>query len=301
MIWQNKATVRRANKETSIRPVTTLAFTVFLVALLAFLGATPVAASSRYLDVQGNANHNVSLVLLNLANEARSSAGLSTLSYDYGLQNEVEQRAAEISIYFEHAKPDGRSPFANCQVAYMGENIQVTPIQGSAQDQAQAIFDAFKASPTHWSNIMDPSWTVMAAGVWHAGSFDKDGESWPLAHVAQWFSDTPTGLSQSAGAGSAKRQVFVSNLPNISFNVEESRIVARLSGNTYGAMDGWSYSLTVANSSFSFISDNPAVVAIGQDGALIAQGDGSARIQVLDSLGQAIAYLDVTAQNGLVN
>jgi hypothetical protein len=66
-------------------------------------------------------------------------------------------------------------------------------------------------------------------------------------------------------------------------------------------MDGWSYRLTVANSSFSFISDNPAVVAIGQDGALIAQGNGNARIQVLDSLGQAIAYMDVTAQNGSVN
>jgi uncharacterized protein YkwD len=205
MSRQNKAAVRRVNKEALAHPVTTLVLTVFLAVLLAFLGETPVAASSRYLDVQGTANRNVSLALLNLVNEARSSAGLSTLSYDYGLQNEVEQRAAEISIYFEHAKPDGRSPFANCQAAYMGENIQVTPIKGSYQDEAQAIFDAFKASPTHWSNIMDPSWTVMAAGVWHAGSFDKAGESWPLAHVAQWFSDTPTGLSKAAGAGSSKR------------------------------------------------------------------------------------------------
>jgi len=103
--------------------------------------------------------------LLKAINQQRTANGLSTLSYSADLQAAADTRAKESVQNFSHIRPDGRGCETAVTVDYTvtGENlIQVT----SEFATASIMIDTWMNSPTHRNNILLPSFTQMAVGIY---------------------------------------------------------------------------------------------------------------------------------------
>ncbi len=98
-------------------------------------------------------------------NQVRSENGLAALKYSNDLQSIANLRAQESTISFGHTRPDG----SHCSTAVTvdwdvtGENlIQVT----STHATTDLMMETWMNSPTHRYNILHPSFTEMAVGIW---------------------------------------------------------------------------------------------------------------------------------------
>ncbi len=91
--------------------------------------------------------------------------GLSPLVYDYDLEATAMQRAMELSVYYDHKRPDG----SRCYTAYSmyssaGENI------AAGYTSAQAVFEAWRedddnnAGQGHRRNMLGSSFTAVGIG-----------------------------------------------------------------------------------------------------------------------------------------
>ena len=103
--------------------------------------------------------------LLKQINQKRTANGFSTLSYSADLQASADIRAKESIQNFSHLRPDGRGCETAVTVDYTvtGENlIQVT----SEFATADIMMDTWMNSPTHRNNILLPSFTKMAVGIY---------------------------------------------------------------------------------------------------------------------------------------
>lgn len=72
--------------------------------------------------------------------------GLSEFTYDYGIEAEAMQRAAEAAIIFAHTRPDGTS----CTTAYSGSGAGGENL-GTGQRSAEAIMTAWKEEDKPYS------------------------------------------------------------------------------------------------------------------------------------------------------
>lgn len=128
--------------------------------------------------------------LLALVNQARQEAGLKPVSLKAAMNPFVTVRAQEISSNFNHMKADGSSPFTGYPGTYMGENIQQNYARASVVDLATSVFNAFKASPSHWANILNPDWVYMGIGFYQAPVYtDGPYTGYAPAYICQWFSN----------------------------------------------------------------------------------------------------------------
>ena len=84
-----------------------------------------------------------------LINDARQANGLKPYTYRNDLAGAASVRANEITVLFDHTRPDG-SPFytVNSSIVY-GENL------ATGYSSAREVFDAWMASPSHRANILD--------------------------------------------------------------------------------------------------------------------------------------------------
>jgi uncharacterized protein YkwD len=136
---------------------------------LAFVIATPASPTSadQSLDSEETA-------FITLINNYRAQHGLLPLSIDWKLQPPADWMSGDMGekAYFSHTDSLGRDPWTRmCQVGgycyntYKGENI------AAGFTTAQAVFDAWKASPGHNANMLGPNFSVMGiARVYTPGS-----------------------------------------------------------------------------------------------------------------------------------
>ena len=105
--------------------------------------------------------------MLYLVNEAREEAGLKPL-YSVSILNEsAETRAEECAEYFGHSRTDStlfNTVLDSNGIPYgvAGENI------AAGSSTAEATFEQWKNSPSHWKNIMSESFTHIGVGVVYA-------------------------------------------------------------------------------------------------------------------------------------
>lgn len=106
--------------------------------------------------------------ILALVNQARAAAGSAALTWDENLEQVALLRAAEITVSFSHTRLNGKSCFTaanNLGVSYgyaVGENIYMGY---GTNPSAAAANAAWTKSPGHYSNMVNGSFTSMAAAV----------------------------------------------------------------------------------------------------------------------------------------
>lgn len=101
--------------------------------------------------------------IFQIVNKRRAEAGVSPLVYRNDLEAAADKRAKEISRYFSHTRPDGRSCFTAVSddgITYraVGENIAY------GYRTAASVMNGWMNSEGHRRNILSPDFTGMAVG-----------------------------------------------------------------------------------------------------------------------------------------
>ncbi len=104
--------------------------------------------------------------LFALTNKSRIEAGVEPLNFDPVLTEAASAKARDMAEkgYFSHIGPDGKKPWqwidrGRYQFVYMGENLAMD------FSTAEVVHLAFKKSPSHWKNIINPRYRDMGIGV----------------------------------------------------------------------------------------------------------------------------------------
>ena len=139
---------------------------VFLLVILAFFvcsgksfAADATISEDGYPEIGVSCTNNYDYakeVLLKVNNE-RSNVGVSSLKIDKELTEAAMQRAAEISILFEHERPNGETCFTVCDKAW-GENI------AAYQTTPTAVMNSWMNSEGHKANILKSDWKSIGIG-----------------------------------------------------------------------------------------------------------------------------------------
>ncbi len=114
-------------------------------------------AKDRKLAVAGLDCYGYAYQVLDLVNEQRVDAGLSALAMDTGLLDAAMQRAAELSVCFNHTRPNSTTCFTVSESA-KAENI------AAYQGIPAAVMDSWMNSSGHKANILNSSYTSIGIG-----------------------------------------------------------------------------------------------------------------------------------------
>ena len=122
--------------------------TLFVVAFLGIM-----------MSMTGFAQNNTEAEVIAKVNEIRVANGLNTLRYDASLEASADVRADELTVRFSHTRPDGSDWYtANPDLMY-GENL------ADGYNTADAVVNAWMASPEHKANILKPDFTPVAVST----------------------------------------------------------------------------------------------------------------------------------------
>lgn len=93
--------------------------------------------------------------MLSMVNNLRASKGVPALKWSKSLELAAIQRSAEISLFFDHARPDGSDCFTVpvSDLYFSGENI------AGGFNTSQQAFEGWKSSPGHYANMIRDSFT----------------------------------------------------------------------------------------------------------------------------------------------
>lgn len=108
--------------------------------------------------------------VLAIMNGIRAEQGLNPLTTTQELMNTAQMRAEELTVYYNHNRPDGSScftAFAQNGVSYRtaGENI------AAGQNNPQYVMDCWINSPGHRANILNPAFNHVGIGCCYANDY----------------------------------------------------------------------------------------------------------------------------------
>ena len=89
-------------------------------------------------------------------NDIRVANGLNALRYDASLEATAAVRANELNVRFSHTRPDGSDWYTVNPDLMYGENL------ADGYNTADAVVNAWMASPEHKANILKPDFTTVA-------------------------------------------------------------------------------------------------------------------------------------------
>ena len=119
--------------------------------VVAFLGVM--------MSTTGFAQSNTEAEVIAKVNEIRVANGLNTLRYDASLEASAAVRANELTVRFSHTRPDGSDWYTVNPDLMYGENL------ADGYNTADAVVNAWMASPEHKANILKSDFTTVAVST----------------------------------------------------------------------------------------------------------------------------------------
>ena len=122
--------------------------TLFVVAFLGIM-----------MSMTGFAQNNTEAEVIAKVNDIRVANGLNALRYDASLEATATVRANELNVRFSHTRPDGSDWYTVNPDLMYGENL------ADGYTTADAVVNAWMASPEHKANILKPDFTTVAVST----------------------------------------------------------------------------------------------------------------------------------------
>lgn len=119
-----------------------------------------VSAAAGCTTVSGTKYYSKAYEVLTKVNEQRASNGEPALAMDASLMEAAMLRAAEITIKFDHTRPNGEKCFTVSGLAY-GENIAY------GYSSSEDVMTAWMNSDGHRRNILDSDYTSIGVGCFY--------------------------------------------------------------------------------------------------------------------------------------
>ena len=251
-----------------------------------FLTSKVFATDTIDIRVKGSEEYTRAKEILDLVNKERNAVGLDSLRMDYNLQLSAMKRAAEISLDFEHTRPDGSSCNSINSNIY-GENIAYN-LKG-----AEDIMNLWMNSEGHRNNILYPNYKSIGIGCF------KNGD---IYYWVQDFSISETSY-ELIKTGS---QTMTYTIPTLNENLKlYGRKVTNSGSSSFmdvGNKGSYIYGIYNKNSSsvysvgtindFTFTSSNSNVIKIYSDGTFNAVGPGNATITIALKNNPSVKYTE---------
>ncbi len=174
-----------------MRKISKLLVAIAFVILL-FPAVKVYAADNK--EVSGKVRYDYAFKVLELVNKERSVAGVPTVEMDASLLESAMARSAEITVTFNHVRPNGENCFTINDKVF-GENI------AWGQRSASAVMSSWMSSQGHKSNILNKSYKSIGIGCFEFGN--------SLYWVQQFGYDKAEAVTEPA-SGSVKYQVALS-------------------------------------------------------------------------------------------
>ena len=281
-----------------MKAIRTASAVILSVVIMVCFGAVTAFASSTTLKVSGTYYYDKAQDMLVLVNAERASKGLGALTLDKELTAAAMQRAAEISVDFDHNRPDGRSCFTVSDKAG-GENIAA-----NWSLEAKMAFEQWKDSPGHYANMMEEGFKSIGIGVFYGEGFvfwvqlfswyDADKVEMSNAHTAV-TADVAVELGSSSlylGLDGTPMEYFESyNKSENTFTIEKGNSLAL---GIYRENPGWGYVVGSFDASgFSWTSSNTGAATVDSSGNVTAKSAGTAVITASSKTGSDRLTLNV--------
>lgn len=219
------------------------------------------------LEITGTENYTYANEILALVNQTRTQKGLPALKLDQKLLESAMERAAEISLYYGHTRPNGSDCFTIFnRGTRRSENI------AAGYNSPQAVMNAWNGSSGHYQNIVDPYVTSIGIGCFQ----DSKGN----LYWVQLFDNDPAVPSISENKQVNRIISIQKNLLHLQTNT--TRIFYDTELNQSIAMEIYHKNEEFNNteqkvllSNFNFESSNPSVATISDEGMITLKGLGS--------------------------
>ncbi len=151
-------------------------FALLLAANIVFAGSLTAGQTAQastgnpVVQISGTKNYSYAFDVLELVNEERAAAGLSPLSLDVNMTEQAMERAAQVTLYFEHEFPNGDALLSKLMNEYpsaygytAGENIALN------QSSPSAVMNSWMNSTGHKANILNSNFTTIGIGYFEGG------------------------------------------------------------------------------------------------------------------------------------
>lgn len=234
-------------------------------------GTEPDASENVSVQIEGIENYNYVNEILELVNQERAGKGLAALKLDESLLEMAMQRAAEISLYYSHTRPDGTPCFTiSNRGTRRSENIAVS------YQKPKSVMAAWLSSEGHYANIMDAEVTSIgigcfmdSEGTWNwVQFFDNEAASEPVISDSRKVSRTvvikKSALHLQAGGDET---------------IASTDLNKKISMDVYQLNEEWVNSKPkLLPSNFNYESSNPSAAQVSEDGIITIKGAGTAEI-----------------------
>lgn len=152
---------RRNERRSRIAGFVTAFVSVFVSALFAIVAVTGVPAQAAEAEDEA--------AFVTKINQLRAGLGLPTLAIDTELVAASRIWAIQLRSDGELSHASDLSVGVSSDWAKLGENVGVADT-----NQLNELFDAFVASPGHYANLVDPTFTHVGTAV----VYDSNGRMW---------------------------------------------------------------------------------------------------------------------------
>lgn len=241
------------------------------------------------MNTSGTYNYDSAKEIVKLVNEERAKINLSPLQIDDSLMESAMQRASEISIYWDHERPNGLSCFS-VNKKINGENI------GVGSSSTINIMNKWMNSPGHKAQIVKNTYNSIGVGC-----YNHNG----LTYWVQLFSKSNSNnTNTSAGKKDVSNTIQVAvgdkrvnpvirgfetnNILSIGETIAPTSVKNKNAGYT-------SAQTVIAFSDLTWKSSNTNVFTVDANGTVTAIGEGEAILTA--SIGDFTTTYNITVRN----
>ena len=228
------------------------------------------------LKIPGQFYYDYAYECLEYVNELRVSLGLNPVKMDSKYLDIAMQRAAEVSIFYSHERPNGEGPHtAYTDVfTYQGENIAIN------FSSPKSAFEGWKNSPGHYSTMINPIATSVGIGCFKNtnGTFCWS-QCFSNEHPMYFTEATKTGTETVEPTVIAQREKMILNFtfskdPHTLSKNKTTQIQVVNRNQTFATQQN------LNASSFTFSSSNKSVMTVSSSGLCTIKGNGTTTITV---------------------
>ncbi len=231
-----------------------------------------VTGSAASVTVDGTENYDFANDVLALVNQTRAEKGVAPLKFDESLLETAMQRAAELSLYYSHTRPDGSDCFTASSHAATrrSENIAI------GYNTPDKVMNGWINSPGHYANIMDAEVTSIGIGCF----INSEGTyNW-----VQFFDNGTTTEPSVSGEKQVTRKISIQKeklhlFTEVKQDFPSTEVNKEVKMDIYNLNEEFNDSKTkLPSSNFDFTCTGSAVSAVSEDGTITLGKSGYAKV-----------------------
>lgn len=258
-----------------------LLLVTFTFAILLFANKT-LATDTIDIRVYGTEDYTKANEVLQIVNKERSAIGLNQLKIDTELQEAAMKRAAEISLNFDHIRPNGTKWTTVCSNKANGENIA-----WGITSASQVMSEWMSSTQGHREAILYRDFNSIGVGCFKNGPYYYWVQLFGIKEST--LESTKTGIrSQTYNVPIISEDLKIYARKSINLNNTSLITVGSKGSYTFGIVNKYYskenilnqiYSEGIAND-YTFSSSNENVIKINSDGTFNAISKGTATVTI---------------------